>query len=213
MDKAELKNVILSCMERVIKFSLLHNLNIHSPIGGKYGELFVAYNLWSHEPKLGSERYKVEDVTKPGSSDIILANTKKRIEVKWGILHHRPEDPVVKRAEGIPFWGWGFSKGNQFKEGKFDYCILLAAEKDGACPKHIFVISLDEMTEYSMGGKRKSAVFTKGSFFIEFSENEDFYHKRKWHPQGPSALEESLFRNSKEYEMRWRKLKKNGLLS
>lgn len=87
------------------------------------------------------------------------------------------------------------------------------AEKDRARPKHIFVISLDEMTEYSMGGKRKSAVFTKKSFFIEFSENEDFYHKRKWHPQRPSALEESLFRNSKEHEMRWRKLKKNGLLS
>lgn len=61
--------------------------------------------------------------------------------------------------------------------------------------------------------QRKSAVFTKGSFFIEFSEDEDFYHKRKWHPQAPSDLEESLFRNCKEHENRWEELKKNGLLT
>ncbi|MEM3385694.1 MAG: hypothetical protein QXE78_09225 [Nitrososphaeria archaeon] len=64
----------------------------------------------------------------------------------------------MKWADGIPFWNWGFSTGKQFMEKKFDYCILLAAEKDGVSPKHIFVIKIDEIGKESFGGERKSAV-------------------------------------------------------
>lgn len=210
MDKDKLKCEILPRLERVIKFSLINNLNIHSSLGGKYGELFVAYNLWSHEPKLARERYEVKDVKKPGSCDIVLAKTKKRIEVKWSMLHHRLEDPVMRGFEEISFWGWGFSKGTQFKKDKFDYCILLAAKKDEALPKHIFVIKRNEMTEL-IGKERKSALGGR-SYFIEFSNNEDFYNKRKW-SRGKSLLESSLFKDRSKYETRWKELIEKGLIT
>jgi len=107
----------------------------------------------------------------------------------------------------------GFSAGNQFRKSKFDYCILLAAHKNEARPKHIFILKLDEMTEKSMGGLRRSSVSTRGSFFIEFSENKDFYHKRKWHPYGPSPLEESLLNNSIKHGTRWKELQMKGLIT
>ena len=111
----------------------------------------------------------------------------------------------------IPFWGWGFSGGKQFKDKKFDYCILIAAEKNGVYPEHIFVIKCEEMTEESMGGLRRSAVYSKGSFYIEFSHNKDFYSNRSWY-KGFSPLEKDIFQNREKYEERWRELKKKGQL-
>ncbi|MEM3385695.1 MAG: hypothetical protein QXE78_09230 [Nitrososphaeria archaeon] len=45
MDKEELKNEILSPLEKVIKFSLKNNLSLHTSFGGRYAELWVAYEL------------------------------------------------------------------------------------------------------------------------------------------------------------------------
>ncbi|MEM2094359.1 MAG: hypothetical protein QXI32_03580 [Candidatus Bathyarchaeia archaeon] len=101
---------------------------------------------------------------------------------------------------GYLFWGWGFSEGKQFKDRKFDYCILIAAKRDGAYPESIFVVKCEEMTEKSMGGFRCSSVYTKGSFYIEFSRNMDFYCKRSRHPKGPSPLEEDIFKNQTKYK-------------
>lgn len=134
---------------------------------------------------------------------------RKKVEVKWAVYHF--EDNFTRSTEGIPFWGWGFSMGKQFIERKFDYCVLLAAKRDGAEPSHIFVLRVEEMKEGSMGGKRRSAVYTKGSYFIEFSENKNFYFKRKWHPKGPSEIEKSLF-NIDEHIALWGKLKSSGFL-
>ncbi|MEM0314100.1 MAG: hypothetical protein QXQ41_06105 [Candidatus Bathyarchaeia archaeon] len=141
-----------------------------------------------------------------------MAETKKKLEVKWGMLHYREDDPFIKGSQGIPFWGWGFSSGKQFINKKFDYCILIAAQKDRAYPQHVFVVKCEEMTEAEMGGKRRSSVYTKGSYFIEFSHNKEFYFKRKWWPCGFSPLEEKLFKNRKLYEKRWNYLKENGIL-
>jgi len=212
MDINKLRNEILPCLEQAIMFSFSNNLNLHTSIGGKYAELFVAAELWRHKPKLAGERKKVKDVRNPGSCDIVLAETKKKLEVKWGMLHYREDDPFIKGSQGIPFWGWGFSSGKQFINQKFDYCILIAAEKDKAYPQHIFVIKCKEMNEAEMGGKRKSGVYTKGSFFIEFSHNKEFYFKRKWWPRGFSPLEEKLFKHCELYQKRWDQLKENGIL-
>ena len=203
---------ILPKLEEIIRFSLLNNPDLHTSFGGKYGELWVATKLWRHDPKLARERYTVKGLDRQGSCDIILAGSKKKLEVKWAMYHHRNDDPFMKRVEGIPFWGWGFSSGKQFVERKFDYCILLAADKDKAIPQHVFVIRIDEMTESSMGRLRKSGVSSKGSFYIEFSNNKEYYHRRRWHPHGPSPLEESLFKQRSMHEERWKELKKNGIL-
>lgn len=66
------------------------------------------------------------------------------------------------------------------------------------------------MTEDSMGGLRGSSVYAKGSFYIEFSPNKDFYYKRRWYPKGPSPLEKDIFQNQAKYESRWEELKKKG---
>lgn len=213
MNEEELRHEMLPCLEKLIRFSLLNDLNVHSPLGGKYGELLVVSNLWAHRPKIASQRDAVKGVKRPRGCDIVLESTRKRIEVKWAMLHHRPTDWVMKMVDGIPFWGWGFSGGSQFKESKFDYCILLAAHKDNAHPGHIFILKLNEMTEELMGGSRRSAVSSRRSFFIEFSENRDFYYKRKWHPRGPSPLEESLFTNGIRHRARWKELKLKGSIT
>jgi len=212
MNVEALANEVLPCLERIIQFSLINNLNVHTSIGGKYGELWVASELWRYKPRLAKERYDVKGVEKRGSCDIILEKTSKKLEVKWGMLHHRKNDEFVKKVrEGVPYWGLGFSGGTQFTKGKFDYCILLAAEKDGAHPQHTFVIKVDDMTESSMGGKRKGA-FGKENFYIEFSDNEDYYCKRSWYPYGPTPLEKLLFEQKREYKKRWKRLKENGEL-
>lgn len=210
MNENELKRV-LNCMDKVVTFSLLNGLNVHTSVGGKYAELFVAHELLKHDPKLGQRRKEVE-INRSGSCDVILAKTKKKLEVKWAVLHYDPKDPFVKGAQGIPYWGWGFSMGKQFIDRKFDYCILIAAKKDRAYPQHIFVIKCEEMTERTMGGKRKSGVFTKGSFYLEYSHDRNFYFKRKWWPKGPSPLEEDIFDNRELYERRWGELKRKGML-
>jgi hypothetical protein len=211
MDANELKNKILPYLEHLIDFSFQNNLNLHTSIGGKYAELFVATELWEHEPKLAGEREKVKEVKNPKSCDIVLAKTKKKIEVKWGMLHHDKDDPFVKGSQGIPFWGWDFSGGKQFIDKRFDYCVLLAAKKDKACPQHIFVIKCEEMNEEKMGGERRSSVYTRGSFYIEFSYDKEFYFRRKWF-KGFSPLEEKLFNDREEYEKRWSQLKERGIL-
>lgn len=162
-----------------MKFSLKNNLGLHTSFGGKYAELWVTYELWPHEPKVGHERCTVKDIENPYSCDVVLAKTKKKLEIKWGMLHYRSDDPYMKGANGILFWNWGFSTGKQFMEKKFDYCILLAAEKDGAGPQHIFVIKIDEMNKETFGSERKSAVYNKGSYYIEYSEDKNFYSKKK----------------------------------
>ncbi|MBC7129595.1 hypothetical protein H5T51_00035, partial [Candidatus Bathyarchaeota archaeon] len=93
MDIDRLRNEILPCLEQAIIFSFSNNLNLHTAIGGKYAELFVAAELWEHEPKLAGERKKVKDVRNPESCDIVLDKTKKKLEVKWGMLHYRQDDP------------------------------------------------------------------------------------------------------------------------
>ncbi|MCW4047343.1 MAG: hypothetical protein NWE99_07255 [Candidatus Bathyarchaeota archaeon] len=210
MNIEKLRNDILPSLEKVIKFSLLNDLNIHTPVGGKFAELLVAADLWKHEPKLGRHRGEIKGVQRPGSCDVVLAKTEKKLEVKWAMCHYRQNDPFVKRCDAVPFWGWGFSGGKQFTDKKFHYCILIAAEKDGAYPESIFVVKSEEMTEESMGGLRGSSVYGEGSFYIEFSRNKDFYYKRHWHPKGPSPLEKDIFQNREKYERRWEELKKKG---
>ncbi len=197
----------LDKIEDVIKFSIKHNLNVHSYLGGKYGELWVIKELWQHEPKIADERGDV-DVKNANSCDVVLAKTRKKIEVKWGRYHEN--NKVTKQTKGISCWGWGFSQGTQFLKKKFDYCILLAAESMSAKPKHIFVLPGTEMTNESMGGKRNSYVSNKGSYFIEYSENRDYYYARRWH-QGASRVEELLWDGSM-HQARWEELVNNGEL-
>ena len=211
LDEAELRNV-LCMLGKAIKFSLLNGLNLHVPIGGKFAELYVASELWKHKPKLGQQRHVVVGVKHPASCDIVLEKTKKKVEVKWSALHHSGNDPFAKRDANIPFWGWGFSTGKQFLDKKFDYCILFAARKDEAYPQHILVIKCEEMTKDSLGGLRSSALYSKGSFYIEYSHNREFYYRRRWYPKGPSPLEEDIFKNRDKYEERWFELKEKGML-
>jgi hypothetical protein len=210
----------------VIRFSLSNDLGIHVAIGGKFAELYVAYELWKHKPKLGQQRLEVKEVKNPKSCDIVLEATKKKLEVKWSVLHHN--DQFTKECDNKPFCGWGFSTGKQFLEKKFDFCILLAAEENKAYPKHIFVIKCEEMTIDTMGGLRTSALYNKGSFFIEYSHEKDFYSSRKWgypisehsskersskEKPKPSPLEEDLFNNPEKYKERWKELREKGMLS
>lgn len=207
LDRSELKEV-LDCLEGAIRFSLLNNLGVHTSLGAKFAELYVAYELWEHKPLFGEMR-RIARVPHPTSCDIILERTGKKLEVKWAMYHYRPDDPFVRRCGGIPFWGWQFGKGKQFLNKKFDYCILIATEKDSALPKHIFVIKCEEMSEEAMGGKRNSGV-VKDCYYLEYSEDREFYEKRGWWPKGPSPLEDDISKDPEKYESRWDVLKERG---
>ena len=201
-------------LEELIRVSFDKGWNVHSVVGSKYGELFVASELWKHEPIFGAKRAEVKGIKQPRSSDIILFETKKKIEVKWSMLRYRDNDYYYRERGGIPHWGWGFSSGKQFLNNKFDYCVLLAASKDGAFPKHIFVLKLQEMKdgmEKRVSGE--AGKFSK-SYFLETSDDNDFFKKRseaKKFPIEPLEIEKCLL-NRSLHKRRWEELKQNGLL-
>jgi len=212
MDASELKE-ILNKMEDIIKFSFRNGLNIHSSIGGKYGELYVAKELMQYEPLLGKRRDEAKSVENPRSADIVLKKTAKKIEVKWGALHHEENDYYFRTRGKTEYWGWGFSKGTQFLKDKFDYCVLLCAERNGARPVKVYVVTAEEMRKYVE--KRISGEGGKNaySFFLEVSENPNFFERRRnqKRPIKPCKLE-FMIRDSQRYEERWDELKKYGRL-
>ena len=209
MDKQDLEWVIES-LEKIVHISFANDWNIHPQIGSKYGELFVANELWEYEPKFGNLRKTLRDIHNPTSSDIVLYKTKKKIEVKWAMLHHRSGEYYFESRGRIPYWGWGFSNGSQFSKDKFDYCVLLAAHKDEARPEHIFVLKLREMKEF-MKPRVSGEAGKEKSFFIETSDERDFLQKRTG-IKPILELEKLLMEDRETYQKRWEELKQNGLL-
>ncbi|MCX6653692.1 MAG: hypothetical protein NTY03_01080, partial [Candidatus Bathyarchaeota archaeon] len=189
--------------------SIKGGLNVHSYVGGKYGELWMASHLQAHEPLLASSRRKNVGVKNPSSCDIVLTDQKKKLEVKWGV-YHGPKDPMTNGCNNIPYWGWGFSMGKQLEPGKFDYCILLAAEPDGAKTSEVFVLKQEEMTPDKIGGKRKSVV-NSGSFYVEYSKNPLFYGPKKW-GNGKKSYVETLLQDEALHNKRWKQLVDYGKL-
>jgi hypothetical protein len=104
LNETEL-NDALQKLADVIRFSLSNDLGIHVAIGGKFAELYVAYELWKHKPKLGRQKDKINVVKNPKSCDIVLEATKKKLEVKWSALHNN--DQFAKKCDNKPFWGMG----------------------------------------------------------------------------------------------------------
>lgn len=91
MEPHDLKEA-LTQLESLTNFSFRNDLNLHSSIGGKYGELYVAYELLPHGPLLGKHRDEARNIRNPRSADMILQKTGKMIEVKWGMLHYQADD-------------------------------------------------------------------------------------------------------------------------
>lgn len=214
MEPRELKRA-LTQMEDLIKFSFRNNLNVHSSIGGKYGELYVAYELLPHGPLLGKHRDEARDIRNPRSADVFLRKTGKKIEVKWGMLHYQDDDYYFKTRGKTEFWGWGFGeKGSQFKKRKFDFCVLLCAEKDGAKPVHVYVVTPDEMMPHVVprvsgeGGRKKT------SYFLQVSDDPDFFQRleSQTRPIKPCELER-LLRDEDKYQDRWLRLKEHGVIA
>lgn len=206
MVSKELLEDLLPKMEYLIQASLSNKLNVHTSLGGKYGELWVASQLIKNDPRLAHERGGIK-IKNAKSSDILLANNNKRLEVKWGMNHSDKDDLFVKRAAGIPLWGWGFSKGKQFLEDKFDYCVLLAAEKGGAKPQHVFILTCDEMKRTM---SRRRSIVNPDSYYIEYSKNPEYYEARRW-TKGINEAEKLLL-DHKLHQDRWRQLRAKGLL-
>ena len=212
MKKQDLKRME-ELLQETVEISLSNNWNIHSAVGGKYGEVFVANALWKHGPLIGKERKQLgKELRNPASADVILSKTKKKVEVKWGILHHRVDDYYFNSRGKTPYWGWGFSQGTQFLKDKFDYCVLLAARKDKAIPKYIFVLTLQEMKDGMVPRISGEAGKYKRSYFIETSDEDDFFAKReKVRAMSRIALEDNLLDRHCHIK-RWNKLREQGLL-
>lgn len=199
-------------LEELIIISFEKKWNIHSALGGKYGELVVASELLKHEPKIGENRKCVKDIIRPTSADIVLLKTKKKIkiEVKWGMLHHLEGDQYFDTHGKIPYWGWGFGpQGSQFKKDKFDYCVLLAATQNGAKPRHIFILTSQEMKK-SME-RRKSERGKKGSYFVQTPEDNTPKKLTKISLGRPLEIEKTLLDRMK-HRRRWKELKQSGCL-
>ncbi len=159
------------------------------PIGGKYGELLVAKQLWSSKPLLGRSRKK-------RSADIYLQHLQKGIEVKWGIVYETP----------FTWWGWGFGSGNQIRRRKFDICVLLAGRKDGTTA-HQFVITTDEM---QMLRPRAGGIpENRKSYFLLFSEKWEEFKRFRRVPQ--NELEERINLHPDKFDNRWDKVSMENL--
>jgi len=202
----------IELLDKVIRLSFANHWNVHSAVGGKYGELFVAKELWEHQPLIGKER-------KIRGADVFLARTGKRIEAKWGMLHHEPDDYYFKVRGSVPYWGWGFSKGNQFLRNRFDYCVMLAARRNEAAPQHVFVLTLGEMRK-GMGLRVSGEAGKKArSYFIETSDDSHYFEERarsmksKFGSQlRELAVEESLL-DRESHRRRWKQLINLGRLT
>ena len=135
------------------------------------------------------------------------------------MLHHEPDDYYFKVRGGIPYWGWGFSKGNQFLKDRFDYCVLLAARRDDAAPKHVFVLTLSEMKKGMKPRVSGEAGKKAKSYFIETSDNPHYFEegavsmKSKFGTQPRKlGVEESLL-NRESHRRRWKELINLGELT
>jgi hypothetical protein len=201
---------ILPKLEELIRISLENNLTLHSSLGGKYGEYWVASQLWSYGPRFGGNRSGTKGVKNPNSADIVLETGTKKIEVKWG--RYWGDGKIFEKwSNENPCWGWGFSKGRQFKEKRFNYCVLLAAEPKGAYPKYVFVLDIEEMNDESVLQRTSSLGGT--SYYIEYSEDEKFYNKQHGRKKvDASPIEKLLFKNREKYTQRWERLKEKGEL-
>lgn len=100
----------IELLDKVIRLSFANHWNVHSAVGAKYGELFVTKELWEHQPLIGKER-------KIRGADVFLARTGKRIEVKWGMLHHEPDDYYFKVRGGHSLLGMGLLEREPVLEG------------------------------------------------------------------------------------------------
>jgi hypothetical protein len=209
----DLKKAV-NLLRELVCMSFDKQWNIHSAVGSKYGELFVASELWKHEPIIGKKRNELKGISRPTSSDIVLYKTQKKVEVKWGMLHHRDGDYYYDTRGKVPYWGWGFgSEGSQFKNRKFDYCILLAATKNGAEPRHIFVLKLQELKKCMKKRISGEAGKKKKSYFIETSDENNFFDKRSDTKFRIQPLEiEKLLLDRVWHKRRWEELKQDGLL-
>lgn len=204
--KSELAETI-NKLEELIKFSFNKKLNLHSTIGAKYGELYVAYQLYNHNPLLASWRTESESIKRrKTSADIILDNYGKKIEVKWGALHHLDNDYYYEKAGKIEHWGWGFSQGNQFNEDSFHYVVLLAAKRNLAVPEHIFVCTCSELKDNMERRVSGEGGKDKYTYFLHYSDTKKFYEKPE---NNVLKIEKSLY-NDPKYQERWLTLKKNG---
>jgi hypothetical protein len=212
IDADDLRKALTN-MEDAIKFSFENDLNLHSSIGGKYGELYVAYKLMTHDPLLAKRRNEAKGIRNPCSADMILKNTSKKVEVKWGALHHKEFDYYFRTRGRTEYWGWGFSLGTQFLKDKFDYCVLLCAEKNEAKPAHIYVVTTNEMKKHMIDRVSGEAGRKTKSYFLEVSDDPEFFYKRQYqkHPIEPCELEK-LMRDNPKYRERWKMLKKHGKL-
>lgn len=195
---SEKKDIVesLNFLRRVIKNSFRHKWNVHSSVGGKYGELYVVNKLYKHGTGIGHQNKKRR------SADIILKN-KKRIEVKWGMIHDEDNNTnLYNRYDFKNFWGWNFSQGTQFLgKNHFDYCVLLAASKNDACPEHIFVLTAQEMKKYC---KKRKGLARKEQYFIHVPQNDDKdFHKKKKNES--NYIEKNLLKDTK-YKKRWNEL-------
>lgn len=203
-SKRDLEDVF-GKLRTLIKFSAKlskeNAFGLHSIVGGKFGELWVATRLWKHKPLIGDRRDRGVGfgVKRPRSADIVLPITKKKIEVKWGMVQSD------KKNEGR-YWGWKIGK-----KCAFHYCVLLAADENGN--HRVFVLTKEEAKSLpprmSMGSRFRFVEIPE-----EFRNAERFYSQRRLQRNiEPCIIERTLTEHTRFFERRWKELRDHGELS
>jgi hypothetical protein len=184
LSRKDVKN-ILKHLKQVLTILLKFPELSVAPLIGKYGEFFAVNKLWKYGPKLGNFR-------KDKSADIYLEKNGKRVEVKTGVYKKLPN--------GAYGWGWGFGNGNQIK--KFDFAILIALDKKYIKPKHIFILTQEEMLKLNV---RKGGIPTeKETYYLNFYDN--FPEAKKSEHYYSDILETDLNLHKEKYENAWHKI-------
>ena len=192
--KSELENIKNAAEGLLQSLQLLLDLKLPKPrhIPESFFEIWVANELIENdfEPsfKKDSKEY-----------DILLSNGLK-IEVK-GSKKHYDED------NKLPWWGYSFRKGDQVRNKKFNFCILVRANDDGM-PQDYFILDIDEFKIDENFIKREDDEGEK-KYFIELSDSYADYAKimKKWEWE-KTALEEDIHNDPKKFKNVWKKIRK-----
>ena len=196
MQIEALLDKLTSLYEELIGISVEQDLGIDTRVVSKYAEIWVAHKLRRFEPQIGRLRERI-------SADIYLKVLDKRIEVKYSMLKGEWRKRFGVNGRN---WGWGFGKGTQFQNSKFDLCVLIAAGED-LLPKDCYIIPLNDFKEGMgkprPGGKPQSNMPCYG--ITIFEDKTDFERwKKGWDDLGyPCELEETLNEEPNGYRNKW----------
>jgi hypothetical protein len=170
-----------------------------SRIMSSYAEYLVAYELTKHGhhlvQMLGERDQLGADIWMPKKGH---KNGGIGVEVKSGRWQQKNKLPMFSCAS--------FRKGNQIRDGKFDFCVFAPYDELG--PTEFLVFARRELSELSKASKERKGFAkhekTNPCLLVRCHSYDDL--KEVLRPVRPLRIEKRLHRNEREFRNQWRKI-------